>query len=55
MESQFRNPIVYSSLAIAPDEESTDLLARIRHEWHRRGGIMLRVKELQTFEIETIL
>ncbi len=37
------------------DEEPEDLLARVSHEWHCRGGILLKIKELQTFESETIL
>jgi hypothetical protein len=37
------------------DEDPEELLARIIHEWQHRGGILLRIKELQTFESETIL
>jgi hypothetical protein len=42
-------------MAIAIDEEPEDLLVRISYEWHRRGGIVLKIKELQSFESETIL
>jgi hypothetical protein len=42
-------------MATATDEEPKDLLARVCHEWHRQGGNMLKVKELQTFESKTIL
>jgi hypothetical protein len=42
-------------MAIAINKEPEDLLVRISHEWHRRGAIVLKVKELQSFESETIL
>jgi hypothetical protein len=50
-----KNPIIYFSMAFATDVEPEDLLVRISHEWHRRGGIMLKVKDLQSFDGETIL
>ncbi len=42
-------------MAIATDEEPEDLLAWISHEWHWHGGIMLKVKDLKSFESEMIL
>ena len=54
-KEEFRDPIIYFSLAIATDREPEDLLARIIHEWQRWGGILLRIKELQSFESDTIL
>jgi len=54
-KEEFRGPIIYFSLAIATDTEPEDLLSRIIHEWQRRGGILLRIKELQSFESKTIL
>jgi hypothetical protein len=54
-KEEFRDPIIYFSLAIATDTEPEDLLARIIHEWQRRGGILLQIKELQSFESNTIL
>ena len=42
-------------MAIASNEELEELISRVIHEWHRCGGIMLRIKELQTFESEMIL
>ena len=55
VKGELRNPMIYFSMAIASDEEPEELLSRVIHEWHRRGGVMLRIKELQTFESETIL
>jgi hypothetical protein len=54
-EEEFRGPIIYFSFAIATDEDPEELLARIIHEWQRRGSILLRIKELQSFESETVL
>ena len=42
-------------LGIATDKEPEDVLSRIIHEWQRRGGILLRIKELQSFDSDTIL
>ncbi len=55
MKGEFRHLSIYFSIAIATDKEPEELLARICHEWHRCGGIILRVKELQSFDSETIL
>jgi hypothetical protein len=55
VKGDLKNPIVYFSMAIATDDKPEDLLKRISHEWHRRGGIILKIKELQSFESETIL
>jgi hypothetical protein len=54
-KEEFRDPIVYFSLVMATDKSPKDLLLRIMHEWQHRGGILLRVKELQSFESDTIL
>ena len=54
-KEEFKDPIVYFTLAIATDEDPEELLARIIHEWQRRGGILLRIKGLQSFETETVL
>ena len=55
VKGEFKNPSIYFLMLIATDEDPEELLARIIHEWHRRGGITLRVKELQSFESKTIL
>jgi hypothetical protein len=54
-KEEFRDPIVYFSLAMTMDKNPKDLLSRIIHEWQRHGGILLRVKDLQSFESDTIL
>ncbi len=54
-KEEFNDPIVYFSLAIATDKDPEELLARIIHEWQRRGSILLRINELQSFESETNL
>jgi hypothetical protein len=54
-KEELRDPIVYFSFEIATDEDPKELLARIIHEWQCRGGILLRIKELQSFESETVL
>ncbi len=55
VKGDLKNPIIYFSMAIATNKEPEDLLARISHEWHWHGGIILKVKDLQSFESETIL
>jgi hypothetical protein len=47
--------IVYFLLAMATDKDPKDLLLQIIHEWQRCWGILLRVKELQSFKSDTIL
>jgi hypothetical protein len=54
-KKEFRDPIVHFSLVMATDKNPKDLLSRIIHEWQRRGGILLRVKELKSFKSDTIL
>jgi hypothetical protein len=54
-KEEFRNPIVYFLLGMATDKDPKDLLSRIIHKWQHCGGILLRVKELQSFESDTIL
>jgi hypothetical protein len=55
VKGELLNPSIYFLMAIAMDEVPEDLIARIIHEWHSRGGLSLRVKELQSFKSETIL
>jgi hypothetical protein len=40
---------------MATDKNPKDLLSRIIHEWQHCSGILLRVKELQSFESHTIM
>jgi hypothetical protein len=54
-KEEFWDPIIYFLLAIATDKDPKDLLLQIIHKWQRRGGILLRIKELQFFERNTIL
>jgi hypothetical protein len=54
-KEEFRDPIVYISLVMATDKNPEDLLSRIIYELQRCGGILLRVKELQSFESDMIL
>ncbi len=54
-KEEFRDPIVYFLFRIATDKEPEDVLSRIIHEWQRSGGILLRIKELQSFDSDTIL
>lgn len=55
VKGELRDPTIYFSFAIASDDDPAELLSRVSHEWHRRGGNLLKIKELQTFESETIL
>ena len=54
VKGERRNPIIYLLMAIATNEDSKDLIACICHKWHRSGGNLLRIKELQLFESKTI-
>jgi hypothetical protein len=54
VKGELKNPIIHFSMAIATNKEPENLLARISHKWHRHRGIILRVKELQSFESEMI-
>ncbi len=54
-KEEFSDPIVYFSLAMAMDKNSKDLLSIIIHEWQCCGGILLLVKELQSFKSDAIL
>jgi hypothetical protein len=54
-EGQGTQPNIFFAFAFATDKEPEDLLAYVSHKWHRRGGILLKIKELQTFESKTIL
>jgi hypothetical protein len=55
VKGKVHNPIIVFAFAFAMDKEPEDLLARVSHEWHHHGGILLKIKELQTFESKTIL
>ena len=41
-------------ITIATDTDTGDLISQVVREWHRVGGVCLQIKELQTFESETI-
>jgi hypothetical protein len=43
------------SLAMTTDNDPKYLLLRIIHEWQRRGGVLLKVKEIRSFDSNTIL
>ncbi len=55
VKDQMQDPVIYFAFALATDEEPEELWARVSHEWHNHGDNVLKVKELQTFESETIL
>jgi hypothetical protein len=52
---EYKNPVVWFTMAIATDVEPEEVVSRVVHEWHRIGGVQLRVKDLQTFKSKTIL
>jgi hypothetical protein len=54
-KEELKDPVVYFSLAIATDEDPKKLIARIVHKWQCRGGILLQIKELQSFESNMVL
>ncbi len=54
-KEEFWDPVVYFTFAFATDTAPKDLISQVVHEWHRIGGVRLEIKELQTFESETIL
>ncbi len=54
-KEEFREPTVYFSFAIAMEEEPLEILECINQEWFKQGGRYLRVKELQSFDSETII
>ena len=49
VKGELRDPTIYFTFAFATDEDPQDLLYRVSHEWHRRDGSLLKLKELQTF------
>ncbi len=49
-----KDPVVYFTMAIATDVNPQEVISRISHEWNRLGGTRLQVKELQSFDSETI-
>ena len=52
---EFKDPIVYFTMAVASDKDPAEIMDRIRQEWGRMGGKMLKVKDLQSFDSETII
>jgi hypothetical protein len=54
-KEEFCNPVVYFTMAIATDTDSEELISHVVHDCHRMGRVCLQIKELQTFESETIL
>jgi hypothetical protein len=54
-KDEFKDPVVWFTLAIATDVEPKDLVSCVIHEWHRIGGVCLTIKDLQSFKSETIL
>jgi hypothetical protein len=55
VKGEVRNPVIYFTFTFVTNEDPEDLLVRVSHKWHRRGGIVLKVKDLQTFKSKTIL
>ncbi len=53
-KEEVKNLVVYFTMAITTDLEPHEVIARISHKWNRLGGTRLQVKELQTFESDTI-
>jgi hypothetical protein len=51
---EYKDPLVYFTMAIATDEDPGEVVERIRQEWGRIGGKLLRIKELQSFDSESI-
>jgi hypothetical protein len=51
---EYKDPLVYFTMAIATDEDPGKVVERIRQEWGRIGGKLLRIKELQSFDSESI-
>jgi hypothetical protein len=49
-----KDPVIYFMMTIATDTDTGDLISQVVREWHRVGGVCLQIKELQTFESETI-
>ncbi len=54
-KEEFCDPVLHFTMAIATDTDPEELITRVIHEWHRMGGVRFQIKELQTFESETIL
>jgi hypothetical protein len=54
-KDEYKNPVVWFTLAIATDVEPEDLVSRIVHKWHRIGGVCLMIKDLQSFKSKTVL
>jgi hypothetical protein len=52
---EFKDPTVYFTMAVTTDEDPAEVMDRVRQEWGRIGGKMLRVKELQLFGSKTII
>jgi hypothetical protein len=54
-KDEFKNPVVFFSMAIATDNEPEELVNRISMEWSKAGGRRLSIKNLQSFKSETII
>ena len=52
VKGEVQNPTIYFAFAFATNEDPANLLACVSHEWHCRGVILLKFKELQTFEVK---
>ncbi len=52
---EFKDPIVYFTMAVTTDKDAAEVMDRICQEWGRIGGKMLRVKGLQSLDSETII
>jgi hypothetical protein len=54
-KDEYKNPVVFFSMAIATDNEPEELVNRISMEWSKAGGQRLSIKNLQSFKSETII
>ncbi len=54
-KEELHYPVVYFTFGIAANYSPKDIISRVIHEWHKMSGVCLQIKELQTFESETIL
>ena len=53
-KEEAKDPVIYFTMAIATDVKPQEVISRISHKWNRLGGTRLQVKELQSFDSETI-
>ena len=54
VKGELRDPTIYFSFAVAADEDPEELIARVSHEWHCRGGNLLKVKELRHLRVKPL-